>query len=54
MAPPSAIEVQSVTDTQPASFIGPLSVNGVPARRAKAPKIGRGIVAPRPFTKVPY
>lgn len=45
MAPPTAIDLQSVSDTQTATFLGPLSVNGVPARRAKAPQISGGIAA---------
>lgn len=45
MAPPSAIDVQSVTDTQIVTISTPLSVNGVPTRRAKAPRIPPGIAA---------
>ena len=45
MAPPSAIDAQSVTDTQTATLSGPLSINGVSARRAKAPQISGGIAA---------
>ncbi|MCJ1378163.1 Aromatic/aminoadipate aminotransferase 1 [Xylographa soralifera] len=45
MAPPTAIDLQSVTDTQVATISGPLSVNGVPARRNKAPKMDGGLVA---------
>lgn len=45
MAPPMAIDLQSVGDTQVATLFGPLSVNGVPARRAKAPKMSAGIAA---------
>ncbi|KAL8869250.1 MAG: hypothetical protein Q9174_004412, partial [Haloplaca sp. 1 TL-2023] len=36
MSPPSAIDVESATDTQAATFIERLSINGVPARRKKA------------------
>jgi aromatic amino acid aminotransferase I len=43
MTPPIALDTQSLSDTQLATFSGPLSVNGVPARRAKAPKISGGI-----------
>ena len=45
MAPPSAIDVQSVSDNQVATFAGPLSVNGVYGRRAKAPKMSGGLAA---------
>ncbi|MCJ1477539.1 Aromatic/aminoadipate aminotransferase 1 [Lambiella insularis] len=45
MAPPTAIDIQSVTDTQVATISGPLSINGVSARRAKAPQIDGGLVA---------
>ena len=43
MAPPSAIDAQSVTDTQAATLSGPLSINGVHTRRAKAPKMPGGV-----------
>lgn len=45
MVPPTALEVQSTTDTQIATFSDKLSVNGVTARRSKAPRIGGGIAA---------
>ena len=45
MVPPTAIDLQSVTDTQVAMISGPLSVNGVSARRNKAPKMDGGLVA---------
>lgn len=45
MAPPIAIDIQSVTDTQVATITGPFSINGVSARRAKAPQIDGGLVA---------
>ena len=45
MAPPSATDIPSVSDTQVATFSGPLSVNGVSTRRAKAPKMFGGIAA---------
>lgn len=48
MAPPSAIDVpdvQAVFDTQAATFADRLSVNGVPARRSKAPKMSGSIAA---------
>ena len=45
MAPPIAIDLQSVSDTQVATISGPLSVNGVSARRNKAPKMDGGLVA---------
>ncbi|MCJ1334741.1 Aromatic/aminoadipate aminotransferase 1 [Bachmanniomyces sp. S44760] len=44
MAPPSAIE-PSMSDTHVATLTGPLTVNGVPARRAKSVKIAGGIAA---------
>ena len=40
MAPPAAIDVQSISDAQVATLSGPLTIKGVPARRAKTPKIG--------------
>ncbi|MCJ1482406.1 Aromatic/aminoadipate aminotransferase 1 [Schaereria dolodes] len=43
MAPPSAIDI--VSDTNIPTFSGPLDVNGVPARRAKAPKMSGGLAA---------
>ena len=43
MAPPSAINTPSISDTQVATFSGPLSVNGVSTRRAKAPKMPGGL-----------
>ena len=45
MVPPTALDVQAATDTQIATFSDKLSVNGVPARRSKAPAIGGGIAA---------
>ena len=45
MAPPTAIEPQYLSDTQPATFSDRLSVDGVPARRAKATKITGGVAA---------
>ena len=45
MAPPTALDVQSISDTQIATFLDRLSVNGVSARRSKAPKMGGGIAA---------
>ena len=41
----SVLGAQSVTDTQAPTVSGPLSVNGVAARRAKAPKMPGGIAA---------
>ena len=45
MAPPSAIDVdpQGVTDTEAATIVSRLSVNGVQARRSKAPKLASGV-----------
>ena len=45
MVPPTALDVQAATDTQIATFSDKLSVNGVPARRSKAPAIAGGIAA---------
>ncbi|KAL9608191.1 MAG: hypothetical protein Q9167_006969 [Letrouitia subvulpina] len=45
MSPPSAIAVEAITDTQAASFVERLSINGVAARRSKAPAVSTGIVA---------
>ncbi|MCJ1309156.1 Aromatic/aminoadipate aminotransferase 1 [Agyrium rufum] len=45
MSPPSATEVQSTEDTQVPTFTTALTVNGVPARRAKNPKISGGLAA---------
>lgn len=45
MAPPVATDVQGIMDTQIATLSDRLSVNGVPARRSKAPKIGGGVAA---------
>ncbi len=45
MVPPTALDVQSTTDTQIATFSDKLSVNGVAARRSKAPVISGGIAA---------
>ena len=41
----SVLGTQSVTDTQTPTISGPLSVNGVAARRSKAPKMPGGIAA---------
>lgn len=45
MVPPTALDVQSTMDTQIATFSDKLSVNGVAARRSKAPAIGGGVAA---------
>lgn len=45
MVPPTALDVQSTTDAQIATFSDKLSVNGVPARRSKAPRMPGGIAA---------
>ncbi|KAK4698082.1 hypothetical protein P7C71_g90, partial [Lecanoromycetidae sp. Uapishka_2] len=45
MAPPAATEPRATMDTQIATLVDRLSVNGVAARRSKAPKIGGGIAA---------
>jgi hypothetical protein len=45
MSPPTAVEPPSVVDTQIATLFGPLSINGIPSRRAKAPKLNGGLAA---------
>jgi aromatic amino acid aminotransferase I len=45
MAPPSAIDIEGVTDTQAVVLLNALTVNGVPARRAKAGKLVAGTAA---------
>ena len=45
MSPPSAIEPHALTDTQTATTPGRLSLNGVEARRSKAPKISAALAA---------
>ncbi|KAL8949927.1 MAG: hypothetical protein Q9222_003994 [Ikaeria aurantiellina] len=45
MSPPSAIEVDLATETQAPTFIDRFSVNGVPARRKKAPAVSTGLAA---------
>ena len=46
MAPPSAIDIEGVTDTQAVVVLpDPLTVNGVPARRAKAGNLVAGTAA---------
>lgn len=45
MAPPSALDMGGISDTQIATFTDKLSVNGIPARRSKAPKMPVGIAA---------
>ncbi|KAL8640091.1 MAG: hypothetical protein Q9228_002949 [Teloschistes exilis] len=39
MAPPSALEVEALTDTQAATLVESLGINGVKARRNKAPPV---------------
>lgn len=43
MPPPSAIDVEAVTDTQAATFFERLSINGVEARRRKNPPVATGL-----------
>jgi hypothetical protein len=45
MAPPTAIDVEAVTDTEAIVMPDPLTVNGVSARRAKAGKLIAGVAA---------
>lgn len=40
---PSILEPPGVEDTHAVTVIGPLSVNGVPSRRAKAPQMAKGV-----------
>ncbi|KAL8697899.1 MAG: hypothetical protein Q9224_002098, partial [Gallowayella concinna] len=40
---PLGLDVEAATDTQAATFIERLSVNGVPARRCKAPAVSTGL-----------
>ena len=42
---PSATEPQAIADTQTAIFADRLSVDGVEARRSRAPKLNGGIAA---------
>ncbi|KAL8808664.1 MAG: hypothetical protein Q9200_004137, partial [Gallowayella weberi] len=42
MTPPG-LDVEAATDTQAATFIERLSINGVPARRSKAPAVSIGL-----------
>lgn len=42
---PSAFEPHAIADTQTTNFVDWLSVNGVEARRSKAPKLNGGIAA---------
>ena len=45
MAPPMADDLKATMDTQTATLSDRLSVNGVMARRSKAPRISGGIAA---------
>ena len=45
MAPPTAIDIEGVTDTQAIMLPDPLTVNGVSARRAKAGQLVAGTAA---------
>ena len=45
MAPPAAIDIEGVTDTEAIVIPDPLTVNGVSARRAKAGKLIAGTAA---------
>ena len=45
MAPPTAIDVEGVVDTEAIVLPDPLTVNGVSARRAKAGKFVAGVAA---------
>ncbi|KAL8862787.1 MAG: hypothetical protein Q9178_000729 [Gyalolechia marmorata] len=43
MLPPSAFDVEAATDTQAITFIEKFTVNGVSARRSKAPAVSTGL-----------
>ena len=43
MPPPSAVEVPAASDTQAATFVSRVDINGVQARRGKAPKLAPGV-----------
>jgi aromatic amino acid aminotransferase I len=45
MAPPSAIDIEAVRDTEGIPFPDPLTVNGVAGRRLKAGKLVAGTAA---------
>jgi aromatic amino acid aminotransferase I len=45
MAPPSAIDIEAVRDTEAIVLPDPLTINGVPARRQKAGKLVAGTAA---------
>lgn len=45
MGSPSAVDVTGVSDAQNLSLSGHLTVNGVPARRAKAPAMSGSVAA---------
>lgn len=45
MSPPSAIDIEGVTDTQAIVQPDPLTVNGVSTQRAKAGKLIAGVAA---------
>lgn len=47
MSPPSAIDVEvvGITDTEGIALPDPLTVNGIPGRRAKSQKISMGVAA---------
>ena len=45
MVPPAALDVLGTTDKQITTFSDKLSINGIPARRSKTPKISGGIAA---------
>lgn len=45
MAPPSAIDIRGLTDTESLILPDPLTVNDVNERRAKAPKLVAGVAA---------
>lgn len=45
MAPPSAIDIRGLTDTEALIYPNPLTVNEVTERRAKAGKLIAGVAA---------
>lgn len=45
MAPPSAIEIEGVTDTEAIALPDPLTINGIASRRLKAGRLVAGTAA---------
>jgi hypothetical protein len=45
MSPPSAVEIEGITDTESILLPGPLTAKGIAARRAQAGKLVAGTAA---------